>query len=170
MSLERELDLRDGTREERWDHWTKIAKVETEADQLGGYIRGGARYEAFLTTLSRGRWWADLEDYQPRLAGLSSETTSMLESTWREEGFGPNHDHWHFFVTPNGYMGYSLSEVLHDDSLWVCAGASMPLVLRRCGGGYYRFVGAAYVHGMMHGEIIDMMRAGKVQFEQIDIV
>jgi hypothetical protein len=39
------------------------------------------------------------------------------------------------------------------DEVWVLGGAATPYVLRPIGGGRYRLVGDAYVHGIMHGEV-----------------
>lgn len=43
------------------------------------------------------------------------------------------------------------------DGIWAIPGLQTPFVLRRCGASGFQFVGEAYVHGVMHGELSDSM-------------
>lgn len=56
------------------------------------------------------------------------------------------------FRTDGGLLGNGCEDVEVGDEVWILKGASMPMVLRGLGDGRYRFVGEAYVHGVMHGE------------------
>ena len=42
------------------------------------------------------------------------------------------------------------------DEVWILAGAITPFVLRPLDGGHRQLVGEAYVHGVMHGEVVDL--------------
>lgn len=57
-----------------------------------------------------------------------------------------------FFITRNGRIGVGPRHLQQADLLVVFWGADMPCVLREEGGGHARFLGPAYVHGVMDGE------------------
>lgn len=57
-----------------------------------------------------------------------------------------------FFITRNGRIGVGPRHLQGADLVVVFWGADMPCVLREQGGGYARFLGPAYVHGVMDGE------------------
>ena len=42
------------------------------------------------------------------------------------------------------------------DEVWILAGATTPFVLRSLDGGQRDLVGDAYVHGVMHGEALEL--------------
>jgi hypothetical protein len=67
-----------------------------------------------------------------------------------------------FFITKNGYMGIGPNVLQADDTVVVLHGAEVPYVLRPCEDGTWMFVGECYVHGIMNGEIIDMLEEGKL--------
>lgn len=60
------------------------------------------------------------------------------------------------FRTRENYLGLGPMSTSEGDEVWILRGASVPFVLRRVahGGGRYRVVGEAYVHGAMHGEVV----------------
>lgn len=60
-----------------------------------------------------------------------------------------------FFSTEGGLFGFTVRGVREGDGVCVFNGAVTPHVLRRVGrdgAERYKFVGDAYVHGMMRGE------------------
>jgi hypothetical protein len=62
------------------------------------------------------------------------------------------------FVTQKGYIGLGPESVNPaTDELWLLMGAKVPFVLRREaeGGSRYRLIGEVYLHGFMHGEVLD---------------
>jgi hypothetical protein len=63
------------------------------------------------------------------------------------------------FFTVNGRIGFTLKEVQEGDVVCVFNNAFVPHVLRRANdreGERYRFVGDAYVHGLMYGAADEM--------------
>lgn len=65
-----------------------------------------------------------------------------------------------FFITQNGRIGVGPRHLQEADLIVVFWGADMPCVLREQGNGHARFLGPAYVHGVMDGEA----------FRQIDTI
>jgi hypothetical protein len=56
-----------------------------------------------------------------------------------------------FFTTRSGYMGTGFHTLQPGDLIVLCAGATMPLIIREQGD-YFRFIGPGYVHGLMNAE------------------
>lgn len=56
-----------------------------------------------------------------------------------------------FFLLDSGYMGTGFHHCRQGDFVYILEGAHCPVVLRLSGVSY-RFVAAAYVHGVMNGE------------------
>jgi hypothetical protein len=63
-----------------------------------------------------------------------------------------------FFVTSKGFFGLGPREVEGGDVVFVLYGCNVPVVLRRTGG-FWTFVGEAFVAGIMDGEVIDAQAA-----------
>ncbi|KAM7206457.1 Heterokaryon incompatibility protein (HET) domain containing protein [Naviculisporaceae sp. PSN 640] len=66
------------------------------------------------------------------------------------------------FRTENGLIGLAPDEIVVGDTLSICDGARMPLLLRDRGGGLWQLVGPCYVHGIMHGEARDASAVGDI--------
>jgi len=47
-------------------------------------------------------------------------------------------------------------EIEMTDEVWILAGAKTPLVLRDGSPERKKLLGEAYVHGLMHGEVLDL--------------
>ena len=56
-----------------------------------------------------------------------------------------------YFRTRNT-LGAGYPSIQSGDEVWFLYGASAPVILRRLATGNYRFMGEAYVHGVMYGE------------------
>lgn len=56
-----------------------------------------------------------------------------------------------FFRTRNT-LGMGSRSVRPGDEIWFIYGATVPIILRPLANGNYRFMGVAYVHGVMYGE------------------
>lgn len=82
-----------------------------------------------------------------------------------DESLGGN---WSFFISPKKYMGLAHCRAKYTDLICILLGASVPFVLRP-EEKHYRLVGEAFVHGLMDGEAIAMMRRGEVKVHTIDI-
>ncbi|KAJ9668076.1 hypothetical protein H2201_001882 [Coniosporium apollinis] len=70
------------------------------------------------------------------------------------------------FITDQGYLGRGPKNVQPGDQVCIILGLNVPSVLRKAGGGQYRLVGPAYVHGIMDGEFMER-GVGSVTFELI---
>jgi hypothetical protein len=77
-----------------------------------------------------------------------------------------------FIVTQNGYYGLAPPTAKEGDSCCVIFGARTPFIVRPIADlpSYYKFIGEAYVHGMMKGEIVEMCADGEFQEEDIILV
>lgn len=58
------------------------------------------------------------------------------------------------------FLGMAALSVVPDDEIWIIPGLNAPAVLRRAKGSVdvhgtprYEFIGACYIHGLMHGEV-----------------
>ncbi|KAF5874771.1 putative heterokaryon incompatibility protein [Botrytis fragariae] len=85
---------------------------------------------------------------QPRNYG--KEEISCLE-----EEIEAANDARTLFRTLKGYLGIGAQSLCPSDEVWVLAGASVPLIVRRGEDGFYELVGEAYLHGVMHGEALE---------------
>jgi hypothetical protein len=60
-----------------------------------------------------------------------------------------------YFVSKTGWLGLGPSSTKAGDVIVVFLGLKTPMVLRPAGGGSFRIVGEAYIHGIMDGEVMD---------------
>lgn len=58
------------------------------------------------------------------------------------------------FRTSKGYLGTGAQDLRPGDSIYVLPGANIPFALRELENGHFALVGEAYVHGIMHGELV----------------
>ena len=75
-----------------------------------------------------------------------------------------------FFRTKTGWYGIAHRLIREGDVCCVFEGVRVPFVLRPVSGGGYKLVGDAYVHGIMRGEAVAMMKNGGLVEEDIVIV
>jgi hypothetical protein len=60
------------------------------------------------------------------------------------------------FKTMNGFVGMGTLSIQPGDQVWLIRDSLVPLVLRPAGdSGTFRLVGEAYLHGFMHGEMLE---------------
>ncbi|KAN0071429.1 Heterokaryon incompatibility protein (HET) domain containing protein [Elaphomyces granulatus] len=59
------------------------------------------------------------------------------------------------FRTDGNYLGIGPESLQKGDQVWVIAGATVPMILRKSESGHWRLVGEAYVHGIMNGEAVN---------------
>jgi len=64
------------------------------------------------------------------------------------------------FITSRGFIGMSSISLCKGDEVFVLFGSDVPHVLRNDREGNHLLVGEAYVHGLMHGEVITQWRDG----------
>jgi hypothetical protein len=70
------------------------------------------------------------------------------------------------FACSDGRIGLGSCEMQPGDRIFVLLGADFPFILRHLHGNQYRLIEAAYVHGIMMGEVLD----GDPHIERICIV
>ncbi|CAN9387865.1 unnamed protein product [Alternaria alternata] len=63
-----------------------------------------------------------------------------------------------FFITAAGRLGLGPRCMQPEDIVVILRGGDMPFILREKADGYW-FIGAAYVHGIMHGEAVESDRS-----------
>ncbi len=74
--------------------------------------------------------------------------------------------HQCFFVSSKGYMGLGPRGTQIGDEICGLLGCNQPLLLRKVGD-HHLVVGQCYVYGMMYGEMIDEMEAGRLVAEEL---
>jgi hypothetical protein len=94
------------------------------------------------------------EDGKVDMAKIDSD---FIQKNWKEVGpylhgaqifsIGRN-----VCVTARGYMGRVPHGSASGDIICIFEGANVPFVIRECGGGFFRFIGECYMHGIMDGE------------------
>lgn len=91
-----------------------------------------------------------------------------LMRSWRDSaGIFNEHGQSSFFVTESGRFGLGQSGLQRGDVACILSG-SRTITLLREHEGYYRFVGCAYVHGLMDGEMASQLEDGS-QVRTFDI-
>jgi Heterokaryon incompatibility protein (HET) len=73
------------------------------------------------------------------------------------------------FTTDQKWLGLGPENLEQDDEVWLLKHANVPFILRPRGDSQYTLVGEAYVHGIMHGELVDAP-GGTEGFREIQIV
>ncbi|KAK5657171.1 hypothetical protein OQA88_3228 [Cercophora sp. LCS_1] len=96
---------------------------------------------AYLKTLSAGRPPPEEELADPEFRRLVSRVFQ----------------HRSFITFENGVIGLGPRYPELGDELCFVVGAETPLLLRPCGDGRYNLVGECYAHGLMHGEVWNLM-------------
>jgi len=127
--------------------WMKLFATEPE----GSFFARQAlldKMERDLLPLIGDQW--PLENLGGRQMRVS--TSPLYDDFKREwEGFTQKR---RLFRTDQGFLGVGLDDLDVGDELWVLAGARTPSVLRKTESGNRKFMGEAYVHGMMRGEVL----------------
>lgn len=74
-----------------------------------------------------------------------------------------------FAKTSKGYfvLGPKVMEV--GDFVRVLFGGKLPFCLRPCGS-HYLLVGESYVHGLMHGEAMEMLERNEIAEEEFRVI
>jgi hypothetical protein len=74
-----------------------------------------------------------------------------------------------FLITQQGYVGWAPRRTRKGDKIFVLLGCRTPVILRPQGDSF-RLIGECYIHGVMNGEVIDELEAGKYQLQDVTIV
>ena len=73
-----------------------------------------------------------------------------------------------YVTTERGYVGLAPENVRKGDMICVLYGGNVPYALRTVEG-YFRFLGECYVHGIMDGEVMEMLSKGRFEKTEFDI-
>jgi hypothetical protein len=134
----------------RWEAIDRISRFRLPRSSLGDEF---------------GSFWQQLLDKEPADSPLNKEMFLNLISEGRDRTLNDaRHAQmrreidfaiggWRrLFWSKNGFLGIGARTLKVGDQIWILAGKSTPVILRSLENGYFRFVGEAYVHGIMHGE------------------
>jgi hypothetical protein len=133
------------------------------------------RSKLLKTPLAVSFWsfWLQLLEMEPADSRLNTEMFwNLLEERTRsekEDPTPPDARHaqmaydidisigWRrLFRSKNGFIGIGAKALKAEDQIWILAGKSTPVILRSLANGHFKFVGEAYVHGVMHGEGLEL--------------
>ncbi|KAJ9634901.1 hypothetical protein H2199_008765 [Coniosporium tulheliwenetii] len=150
------LSLSDNSDEE--DEESDREFVNQKPERM--YFNGDSLHHAFFSSMRRGLYGTNPSHNTTSETELDRKKVLEVEISMEGD--------WVFFRSPRGYMGLADSRALPTDCVCVLLGASVPFVLRRQEN-HYLLIGEAYVHGLMYGEAIEMMRSGSLEVKTIDI-
>ncbi|KAI0403147.1 heterokaryon incompatibility protein-domain-containing protein [Xylaria palmicola] len=77
--------------------------------------------------------------------------------------------HRRFMVTGKGRVGMAPRTAQLGDSIFILKGCNAPLILRPAGNGTYSVIGECCVDGVMHGEAMRDLEAGRYQLDTVVI-
>ena len=124
---------------------------------------------SFPTCASIDRFWNDRYQEIQATSGLDAMQEIFKDAYSYFNGLRNFLPFRRFFITQSGYMGIGAQSLTIGDSIWLVRGSGEPWILREndeCRG-TYRFVGTAYVHGIMDGELVESLekKAHQVEIE-----
>jgi hypothetical protein len=73
-----------------------------------------------------------------------------------------------FLCYEAGYMDLAPPGASKGDLICILYGCKLPFVLRKQQE-QYLLVGSCYVYGMMHGEVLESVRSGKLSIRRMDL-
>ncbi|KAH7346794.1 hypothetical protein BKA65DRAFT_585866 [Rhexocercosporidium sp. MPI-PUGE-AT-0058] len=98
---------------------------------------------------------------KPPKSGFDDVQNNQSKNAMNVDPAQIERDFWHaiqflylsrrMMMTEKGYVGMAHAQSRVGDSIALLQGASVPIILRPCDGGY-KVIGEAYVHGIMEGE------------------
>jgi hypothetical protein len=105
-------------------------------------------WDTIQKTIEIGQYYNDNEVETPEKKQLDRDFDAIGES------FRIAYSGRRLFLTNRNYVGIAAQSLQKDDAVWVLAGSTVPLVLRRLPNGNWKLVGEAYVHSLMNGEAV----------------
>ncbi|KAF4338665.1 heterokaryon incompatibility [Fusarium beomiforme] len=132
----------------------------------GVYAGSGSTDDAFWRTMLGNLIFAEVP-VSWASEGDRSAYESFLQHSTRNQVYESLRDmvvNQVFFITACGYIGIGPPNLQIGDEIWVLSGGDVPFVLRRHIGrntsiafeiDHRSFIGDAYVHGIMQGEVIE---------------
>jgi hypothetical protein len=83
--------------------------------------------------------------------------------------YGRIHGRRQLVWTDGGRFGQGTESIIKRDEVLLFSDGFVPFVLRPIGEGKFHFIGEAYVHGIMHGEV-GSEQSGTIQTQFINIM
>ena len=130
----------------------KLISLHAEAEELISVLSAKGINDIIPT-------WADIEELEDRLQSKGIPRDDEREANYVSRSFEEAYRGRRLFRTSGNYLGIGPQSLQKDDQVWVIAGSTVPMILRKSESGRWRLVGEAYVHGIMNGEAVRMKRA-----------
>jgi hypothetical protein len=144
------------------------------------YVAGGTKSDAFNRTISVDRdfyghrasaGWRGL-DFDPSLIPadllpyLPDDERQRIASIQQFDAVGHFAPRRRFFVTRKGFFGLGSPRIREGDVVTILKGCTVPVLLR-ADGKYQRFIGEAYVCGIMDGEMMEGLDDGRWAWKRL---
>jgi hypothetical protein len=165
-------DFTDTQEPTRLNPLVEILKIQKL--MLWRYCTGEDMSDALMMTLTASRDINGNRRMKPTDANLQNE---VPDHNWiQDRSAWPNNycqaaalvcSYRRHFHTVHGYMGLGPGAMQPGDIVCVLFGAGVPYILRPQDN-YYRLVGESYVHGLMDGEALELLKEkqlSKAEFE-----
>lgn len=139
------------------------AKLQKEYPSKGDeYVGGGTIFEAYVRTLFSDTFFefgrCSREGYELFRSGKALQRGADKHQLAESIGdLRSNVLHRHLIISRKGYIGLGPIPTQKGDMICVLFGCSVPVLIRKVEN-HHIFVGDCYVHGLMFGEAIDMLR------------
>jgi hypothetical protein len=75
-----------------------------------------------------------------------------------------------FFMTTRGYFGIGPERLQTWDTVAVLFGGKTPYVLTAAADSCFKFLGECYVHGIMDGEVVNMLNKGELKEQTVQLL
>lgn len=137
----------------------KTKDMELELNQDIWYICYIPDNEHFQTTIERQR---DEKGTVVKLVGADMQQLNKFKTRMAQVAQGQR-----MFRTKGNLLGIGPPSMDMKDEVWVIRGFNFPVILRRQENGNRTIIGECYVHGIMHGEVLEKPNA---KFEKIILV
>jgi hypothetical protein len=123
--------------------WLQLLDSEPSFSKYGGTVFN-TKFEAICSQLTNADAQRTFEEnYEAWAQPFSDFRREMNVTSSRRR----------LFRTDGGLLGLGPIDLQRRDKIWVLAGAYAPIALRPHANGNWRYLGEAYVHGCMRGEV-----------------
>ena len=143
------------------------SKKEPGASRINEDFTSFAAYTlAVISSTERESQISEQVIQKLQAAALDSSSTAVSEYT---SSLKIHCNEKRVFATNSGYLGIASDLIAPGDQVCVIFGCPTPFILRPRDNGGYIFVGAAYAHGIMMGEAVEMMQSGKLKIQDLTL-
>jgi len=132
---------------------SRVVIADRNFDDIRGTGRASASFYGALVNIAYNAPYGSIEESQARKC-----RSAVFRTTFRRQ----------LFLSQRGYIGLCPAEAREDDMLCILLGVRVPLVLRKQSE-HYVIIGDCYIDGVMDGELIPEVEAGKFIIERFNI-